>query len=852
MDTTVSVAAGTVTGAAGSPTSVSAGPAASIVQLSARNNDVWTAHTFTFTPNTTTTATISFANDPAGDGGDGVFLDNVSVTAAAIGGTTLSTTTLNRHSGTGTSSPYGTALSFDVTVAGNSGTPAGTVTLKDGGYSGTTLGSATLSNGSCTITTPTLALGTHSNIVAVYGGNSTYATSTSGPLSQTVSSTPPDTPVGLTATPGASGAIILTWNESAGATSYKISVKNTATNAEQLVTTTASPHTATGLTNGTLYQFKVLGTNSIGDSAYSGVVSATPTAGVSSTTTLAALSPSTYGNPVTFTATVAPVPTGGTVQFYDNNVALGSPVAVNTGTGVAQYTTSVLTAGSHPITATFSGTTGLIGSTASSKTQTVNKATPVVTVTGSTSFTYNASAQGPNTATTGGSTGAVTFSYVGVSGTTYPASGTPPTNVGSYTCTAKVAADSNYLSASSNATSFAIAKATPVITWSTPSPINVGTALGTTQLNATSGGVAGNFVYTPASGTPLALGSHTLSVQFTPTATANYNTPAATTVTIQVQPASSFNITVDSHNGDYPYYGASATDLINAGRSTLASLTLNPGSVQWDTLLVNLNDGMDPGGLGWTGFGPTDGAVVTAVLNTGTGGNAAGYDITSIISLTSNSDGADRISQKYDVAYHVVGGGATWTTVSGDAGATVARAWPYGPIGGTGGDFRGEMKVTLSGMTLTGVDQLRFTFHNFPNTAIWREIDVFGTATVAASNYATWAATQNPPLGDASVVGRDGLSNLLIYALDGLKTDHDNGSPGTLTGKRLSFAKRPAAVANKDVTYTIETSPDLGVTPWAAVSAGDPALTNTDAAISYTLPDGVPGGKVFARLKVSQ
>ena len=160
----------------------------------------------------------------------------------------------------------------------------------------------------------------------------------------------------------------------------RISIKNTATTAEQFVTTTASPYTATGLTNGTSYDFKVLGTNGAGAGAYSEVVSATPTAGVSTTTTLATLTPSTYGNPVTFSATVTPAPTGGTVQFFDNTVALGSPVAVNTSTGVAQFTISALTAGSHPITATFSGTTGFSGSTASSKTQTVNPATPVVTV----------------------------------------------------------------------------------------------------------------------------------------------------------------------------------------------------------------------------------------------------------------------------------------------------------------------------------------------------------------------------------------------------------------------------------------------------------------------------------------
>ncbi len=89
------------------------------------------------------------------------------------------------------------------------------------------------------------------------------------------------------------------------------------------------------------------------------------------TTTLNALSASTYGQSVTFTATVAPTPTGGTVQFYDNGVALGTPVAVSGGT--ASYTTNTLSVGSHPITASYGGTTGYAASsTASASTQQVN------------------------------------------------------------------------------------------------------------------------------------------------------------------------------------------------------------------------------------------------------------------------------------------------------------------------------------------------------------------------------------------------------------------------------------------------------------------------------------------------
>ena len=81
MDTTLSVAAGTVTGAAGTPVAVSAGPATSIVQATATGNAAWTLHTFTFTASSNTTATIAFGNHYDGNGGDndGVFLDNVSV-----------------------------------------------------------------------------------------------------------------------------------------------------------------------------------------------------------------------------------------------------------------------------------------------------------------------------------------------------------------------------------------------------------------------------------------------------------------------------------------------------------------------------------------------------------------------------------------------------------------------------------------------------------------------------------------------------------------------------------------------------------------------------------------------------
>ena len=78
--------------------------------------------------------------------------------------------------------------------------------------------------------------------------------------------------------------------------------------------------------------------------------------------------------------------------------------------------------------------------------------------------------------------------------------------------------------------------ATPVVTWPNPADITYGTALGATQLDATAS-VPGTFVYTPALGTVLSAGpGQTLSVTFTPTDTADYNS-VTTTATINVQPA---------------------------------------------------------------------------------------------------------------------------------------------------------------------------------------------------------------------------------------------------------------------------------------------------------------------------
>jgi len=71
-------------------------------------------------------------------------------------------------------------------------------------------------------------------------------------------------------------------------------------------------------------------------------------------------------------------------------------------------------------------------------------------------------------------------------------------------------------------------KATPVISWPPPGNISSGSTLNAAQLDASSP-VPGTFVYSPALGTVLPAGPHTLSVTMTPNDTVDYTSATATT-----------------------------------------------------------------------------------------------------------------------------------------------------------------------------------------------------------------------------------------------------------------------------------------------------------------------------------
>jgi titin len=238
---------------------------------------------------------------------------------------------------------------------------------------------------------------------------------------------------------------------------------------------------------------------------------------------------------------------GAGVVVQDNsslgNTIRGNSIFANTGLGIS------LGGGSTPIANDAMGHTGpndfqnfpiLTGSTTSGGTTTVTgtfdeTAEPNTTLnidiyggpTGSSGYVQGATFLGSTQITTDGSGHAAFTAMV-----------TAPPAADQLTATAIVVqtmvsgisvGDTSEFSAGLSTT----APATPTITWSNPADITYGTALGTTQLDASSS-VAGVFTYSPAAGTVLKAGSgQVLSATFTPDDT-THCTSVTTTVLINV------------------------------------------------------------------------------------------------------------------------------------------------------------------------------------------------------------------------------------------------------------------------------------------------------------------------------
>jgi autotransporter-associated beta strand protein len=407
------------------------------------------------------------------------------LTRTASGTTTVVTSSVNP-------SVFGQPITFTSTVSPVpplTGTPTGTVTFMEGTN---TLGMGTLANGVASFTTTTpLDVGPHS-ITAVYSGDNSFGGSTSLALAVTVNQALSITTVASSPNPSSVGQSV----------TLTATVTAMAPGGGTPTGTVTFQDGVTVLGNGSLdsngratfsTSSLALGTHTI-TAVYGGDMNFTTSTSLpfsqnvlppTMTTLTASPNPSQYGQPVTFTVTVAPVAPGtgtptGMVTFQEGATVLGTATLSG---GSATFTTSALAAGQHAITATYQGDTNLGPSTSDIVSQMVNQASTTITVSSSANpsavgqaitFTATVTAISPGSRVP---TGMVTF----MEGTTTLGTGTIDANghatfqtsslaQGTHTITATYGGDTNFLSSMSSALSQNVLPATTTILTSSPNP----------------------------------------------------------------------------------------------------------------------------------------------------------------------------------------------------------------------------------------------------------------------------------------------------------------------------------------------------------------------------------------------
>ncbi len=298
---------------------------------------------------------------------------------------------------------------------------------------------------------------------------------------------------------GASVSQSFTWNVSA------LSVTNPGTQSSALGATVSLQIHASGLPTGDTWTYSASGLPSgLSINATSGLISGTISGspntyassvtasddhgasttqafswsvGATTTALTSSVNPSTYGQKVTFTATVTPVVTGstkptGSVQFLDGTTVLATVTLSNAGKATYTTTAFALAVGGDSITAVYSGNTKFETSTSAILTQTVNedpaaisvKSSDTTTVFGqSVTFTATVASTSPGSGTP---TGTVTFydgntplmqETLNSSGkATYSTSSLP---VGSNSITVVYSSDGHYVGGTSTAITQSVSQA---------------------------------------------------------------------------------------------------------------------------------------------------------------------------------------------------------------------------------------------------------------------------------------------------------------------------------------------------------------------------------------------------------
>jgi hypothetical protein len=406
----------------------------------------------------------------------------------------------------------GKSTTFTATVTTSTGIATGPVNFLDNGKS---IGSGTLNaQGVATLSLSTLPVGSDS-IVAVYGGDSNYTTSTSTPLVEVVALATPTVVLAGPASP-VNVATLVTLTGTITSNGVAPTGPLTLLDGSTSIATQNAPaggsftFSTSSLAIGTHNLSVAYAGDANNATATSNVVTIIVQQASTKTSLATSMNPQVLGQSVTFTASTSSVSPNvtGTIDFEDGGAVISS---VNLGTdGNAVFTTSSLTAGTHTITAVYSGDTNHAASTSVAVSQLIVQAAGA-TFTSS----LNPSVSGQNVvftmklASVGAviPTGTVTFSDGGTTLGTSPVDGTGTATlqistlaVGTHPMTASYSGDQNYAVTKATLTQTVQSASTQVALVSSANPATYGTPLAFTATVTSNGSAAtGSVTFTDGS-----------------------------------------------------------------------------------------------------------------------------------------------------------------------------------------------------------------------------------------------------------------------------------------------------------------------------------------------------------------
>lgn len=753
------------------------------------------------------------------------------------------------------SSTFGQTVTLTATVTGGNaatGTPAGTVEFFDGT---TSLGTRTLnSSGIATLVVSNFSVGDHV-LSANYSGNgSTLLPSTSANVNQHVVAASTATALVSSLNPAVYGqtitytATVQAVSPGAGTPTGSIVFKDGSTVIDTVPL-------SGGMASLDVFNIEVgdhnISAEYVGNASFTGSnASLVETVTKASTTTTldSSLNPASYGQSVTFTATVHPGTPGaltGTVTFYDGSTPLGTvPLAFDR---TASFTIPAIAAGSHTITAQYSGDTTFLGSTSDPLTEDVARAgttTTLSTSPGSSVLGQGVTLQATVASPAGTPTGTVTF-FEGVTplGTTNLSGGVATLSisglaVASHSFTAMYSGSISFADSTGSTTHVVNAASTATTVVSSVSPSVFGQAVTFTAsvsiLAPGAGSLTGNVTFfdgaspigtsalsggqATLSVSNLGVGHHVITARYLGDGNFNASTsavldqavnaaPTTTALSSSISP-SSFGQSVTftaSVSSNFPGSGMPDGSVVfTDGSTTLATVTLVGGVATFTSSTLS-----------------TGGHSITATYSGSSSFNGSTATLSQVVSklatttTVSSSINPSVFGQSVILTASVTGGTSTSGTVTFFDGATSL---------GTATLSSGGATLTLSSFGV-GHHSITAQYSGDTNFTASTSAALDQVVNAAATTTAVTSSTNPSSYGDA-----------VTFTATVAVTSPGAGSPtGTVTFKDGATVLGTGALSGGIATFTTTATLAAGTHSITAVYSGDSNFTASTGALTQTV-----------------